>query len=221
MDFTNLTAGQDIVDSSGQSVGHVERVVLNPRTKKLSHFVIGKGLLSKDRVVPIQLVQSATDEQITLRISAAEVDELPHFEERHFVRLTDDEQAYTPSTGVGAQPMYPYPPAFTTLGSYPATLGYATQPFAVEVEENIPEETIALKEGAKVHTSDGKHVGDVEEILYNSDTDKATHLVIKEGLLFTSKRLIPFDWIRSAGDEDVYLTVSSRQVDSLPDYQAS
>ena len=59
------------------------------------------------------------------------------------------------------------------------------------MDRNIPEGTIALKEGAKVVTSDDKHVGNVERVFVDASADKATHFLITQGVFFKARKVVP------------------------------
>jgi uncharacterized protein YrrD len=92
-------------------------------------------------------------------------------------------------------------------------------PYVTKVEKNIPEGTVALEEGAKVVDREGKHIGDVERIFTDSLEDRATHLLISEGLLFKEKKLVPTSWLLNVFEDEVRLSVEADVVDNLPEYQ--
>ena len=69
-------------------------------------------------------------------------------------------------------------------------------------------------------SSDGEHVGDVERLFVDSDSNRATHFVIAEGLLFKERKLIPANWVRSIEEDKVHLAVPSRVLERLPAYQS-
>jgi hypothetical protein len=51
-----------------QDAGRVKRVVIDPKTKQITHIVVEKGLLfTEERVLPIRMVADATEEQVTLQ----------------------------------------------------------------------------------------------------------------------------------------------------------
>jgi sporulation protein YlmC with PRC-barrel domain len=112
---------------------------------------------------------------------------------------------------------YPYP----ADPVYPGYPGYPERPYVAETEQNIPEDTVALAEGAKVYGSDGEHVGDVEQVFMDAQTDQATHLVISRGLLLKERKLVPTTWATTVGEDEVYLSVDSSFMDRLPDYKES
>lgn len=210
--------------SAGEDVGHVDRVVLDPRSKEVTHIVVRKGLLFKtDKVVPVSLIDSATENRIVLREDAGDLDSLPEYEETYYVPLEDEElrraarhQAYAPASYL--YPWYPTPAglAAPALTGY----GYAAGPRQVaETERNIPEGTVALKEGAKVVTQDGEHIGNIDEVLTDPQADRATHFVISQGLLLKSRKLIPTAWVGDMSGDQVRLAVGSQLVQSLREYE--
>jgi uncharacterized protein YrrD len=214
-----LKEGTDVFTSSGEQVGKINRFVLDPATNEVTHIVVQKGwLLPADKVVPIAMISSATEEQVVLNKDIGNFDQLPPFEETHFVELT---QADIPPTSYP----YRYAPAYYW---YPPS-GYIGYPrFGVEyygwppaaTTRNIPADTIPLKEGADVMSSDGEHVGDVERVFVDSESHRATHFLISEGLLFKERKLVPTHWVRSVEEDKVHLWVPSRLLERLPAYQS-
>ncbi len=211
----------NVFNAEGEQVGSVDRVVLDPQTKEVSHIVVRKGLIfTEDKVIPISLVASATEERVTLREDAGDLDKLPQFQEAHYVEADEAEVEKTyPPMGGRLPPLYWYPPAHGT--PYTAPMAYPDTPipnYVVETTENIPEGTVALKEGAEVISGDGEHVGDVEQVLTDPEADRATHLVISEGLLLKERKLVPTTWISQVEENQVHLAVESSFLDGLRDY---
>jgi uncharacterized protein YrrD len=217
-----LKEGMIVVTPGGEEVGKVNRFVLDPATNEVTHIVVQKGwLLPEDKVVPFQMIRSSEEGKLVLSEEVGEFDELLPFEETHFVRAIDEDLS---DPSVARDPAYRYTPAFywypsqTNLG-YPATsYGYFRWPPA-ETKRNIPEDTIALKEGASVMSSDDEHVGDVERIIVEPESNKATHFVISQGLLFKDRKLVPAHWVKTAEEDKVYLAVPARLLERLPAYQ--
>ena len=60
-------ANAKVVNPRGDTVGHVDRVVLDPRTKQITHIVVRKGtLFTTDRVLPVAMVADADAERVVL-----------------------------------------------------------------------------------------------------------------------------------------------------------
>ena len=217
-----LKEGMSVITPGGEEVGKVNRFVLDPETNEVTHIVIQKGwLLPEDKVVPFQLVSSGAEGKIVLSEEVGEFDQLPPFEETHFVRATDEAPGdLTPS----GDPAYQYTPAYYWYPSH-ANIGYpgfglghyAGPP--VETKRNIPEDTVTLKEGADVISSDGEHVGDVERLIVAPDSNQVTHLVISQGLFFKDRKLVPIHWLKLVEEEKVHLSVPTRLLERLPSHE--
>jgi len=220
-----LKQGADVYTADDRKVGEIERVVIDPTTDEITHVVVEKGfLLPIDKVVPISLIGPATEERVTLRENAGDLEALPDFEERHYVMPREEEpqEAYSqkrPSL------LHWYPPVGTTwwqaggYRGYPGLFGYPGPPYVVETERNIPEDTVALKEGAKVVSKEGEHVGNVEAVLTDPEEDRATHLVISRGLLLKERKLVPTLWVSTVMSDEIHLAVGSRLLQQLGEYE--
>jgi uncharacterized protein YrrD len=87
------------------------------------------------------------------------------------------------------------------------------QQLITQVEQNIPKGTVAVKEGAKVFTADGKYIGDVERVLVDASVDQVTNLEISKGLFTKEKRLIPMKWVMTMGEDEIRLRVNEASID--------
>lgn len=211
--------GAGVYTSEGEKIGEVERVVLDPRSNEVTHVVVEKGfLLTTDKVVPVSLIGPIVDDEVTLREDAGDLEQLPDFVEEEYVLLAD-ERARVAAEGSEARPMYWYPPLAASWWSTGWFQGYALPVYVVRTDKHIPEGAVAIKEGTDVVTVDGEHVGDVEAVLTDAQTDRATHFVISQGLLLKERKLVPTPWISRVGPDAVHLAVDSDLVDGLPEYE--
>jgi uncharacterized protein YrrD len=200
-----------VFTADDKQVGHLDRVVIDPKTKKATHIVVRKGLIfTEDKVVPINLIASVKGDRVTLREDAGDLEALPKFEERHHVPLDEEERSRIGNAGINVPPYYLYPPY--GIPSY-----LPLRP--IEVVQNIPQGTIALKEGAEVTSADGEYVGKVEEVLTSAQVDQVTHFVVSQGLLTKTRKLIPSTWVSRLEEDKVHLEVNSRLLGELPEYQ--
>ena len=85
--------------------------------------------------------------------------------------------------------------------------------FVTRIEQNIPEGMVAMKEGAKVITADGKNLGKVERVLADSSVDEITHLLISTGMFTKEKRLIPMQWVESVSEDEVHLRLNKDSIE--------
>lgn len=212
-----LKEGTTVVTPGGEEVGKINRFVLDPETNEVTHMVVQKGwLFTEDKVVPLEMVDSATNEKVVLLETTGNFEQFPPFEERHFVRAIEEPDS------PGSEPVYHHTQAYywyPPYGYVGSPIGYYGWP-PVTTERNIPENTVALKEGADVMSSDDKHVGDVERLFIEPGSNRASHFLISQGLLFKDRKLVPAHWVRTVAEDKIHLAVSAKMLESLPSYEA-
>ena len=120
-----------------------------------------------------------------------------------------------PMTGTGRTENAP--PVTTAGFSGPGLAPYVLP--VGETQRNIPEDTVPLKEGTNVLSSNGDHVGDVERLFLEGDSNKVTHFLISQGILFKDRKLVPAHWVKSVEEDKVHLGVSSKVLERLPSYE--
>lgn len=205
-----LQQNAGVFTADGKQVGHIERVVMDPSTHIITDIVIRTGTLfnKEEKVVPMDLIAETTEKNILLSGDAEDPGSLPPFEEKHYAPAENGGEAKSPAPIGGA--LVFGSPIITTQPQAP--IG---DQFAEYTERNIPEGTIPMKEGAKVLTVEGKHVGNVERVLADSEFDQVTHLLVSNGLIAKEKKLVPISWVMSLGEEEVLLRVKKPSVEKL------
>ncbi len=220
MEFRN---GAVVNTADGQDVGRIDRVVLNPNTRRITHIVVRQGFLfTEDKLIPIGQIASADEQRVTLKVTADRLGELEPFEETHYAPLSDDERARTGYTEAAyALPLYYYPPAAMAGLVYPTGIFDPvpeTEGKEVGVERNTPAGTVALQEGARVLNVMDEDVGSVERVISDERTRRITHLVLAQGVFFKQRKLIPMGWVQIIREDTVRLNVSTSMIDNLPEY---
>ena len=207
--------GASVYTADGQEIGRIDRVVIDLKTRQVTNVVIRKGLLfPDDRVASIHLVATATEDYINLREDIGNLHDLPKFEETHYIRMPDGKggpDLLSANHSVGL--LYGYPPAGPMAGAEGAPT------YTRRVEQNVPEGTVAVREGARVMAEDGKLVGWVEEILADPWTKQATDILISQGLLTREHKLIPILWVRKFDENEICLAVPAKILDVIKSYQ--
>jgi uncharacterized protein YrrD len=222
-----LKKGARVFTSDGKELGRVERVVIDPRGDEVTHLVIEKGLfLVKDKLLPVQLVKTATEDRIVLLEGSEELRALPDFEDVQYVLANPPNPGQrNRSPESYPSPMYWYPPIGTIWsggGGYVAdwrAYAYPSPPYVAHEAKNIPEGAVALEEGARVIGKEGERIGEVDEILTDPESEKVTHLVISRGLLNKRRKLVPVTWLGQVHQDEIHLVVSSQVVENLDEYR--
>jgi uncharacterized protein YrrD len=238
MSKLELKEGANVFTPRDEQVGKVSGFVLDPATSEVTHIVVQKGwIFAEDRVLPLEMVNSAVEDKVILNENIESFDELPAFEETHFIRTRNADpdlpEATVPSdetrrarmvaeeANQGRSAAFSYAPAYYWYpphGYIGYPVGYYGLP-PMETVRNIPEGTIPLNEGTDVMSSDDKHVGDVERLFIDPQSNKVTHFVISQGVFFKDRKLVPAHWVRSADEDAVHLSVPSELLEQLPSYE--
>lgn len=208
--------GAEVFSGEGEKIGTLNRVVIDPRTREVSDLIVEKGILFKtDKVIPVDLVDRDFEDRIVLKQTNQDIlEDFPDFETTHYVSLNQPDDPYQDDVDV----YYHYPPVHLgwRTGGY---LGYPTPEFIPKTTKDIPEGKVALEEGAKVINRDGGHVGNIEEIITQSQDPFVSHFVVSEGLLLKERKLVPAVWITKVTEDEVRLSIESGIFERLPEYQ--
>lgn len=213
-----LKKGADVFNSEGEKLGTLQRVIIDPQTKAVTHIVVEKGwLFSTNKVISFGELDPESEDSLVVTGPHDDPDDFPAFEESHYVSLDENDH---PDADLDS--VYWYPPADLAwwrtgaayMGYYPPIPAYA-----VRTTQNIPEGTVALEEGAKVISQDEQHVGNIEQVVVEPEEDRATHFVIHGGL-FSERKLVPVLWISRIEEKEVYLSISAALLERLPEYKA-
>lgn len=209
-----LLKNAEIFSSVGEKIGTLDRVVLDPETKKVTHIVAKKGILfSTSKVIPFSYVNLDGD-RITLKKNAAELEDLPDFTESSYVSReeTDDSEEE-------AATLYYYPPQHIAWWTTGGRIWYPKPKYVLKTKSAIPEETVALEEGAKVISEDEEDIGSIERVIVEESDERATHVVVGQGLLSKKYKLVPTLWITEVSEDKIYLSIDSDMFERLPEHE--
>lgn len=207
----------DVLNEKGEQVGLLERVVLNPKTRIVTDLVVRTGTLfnKKEKVVPMDLVAATTEDLVVLRDVDGKLDDLLPFEEEQIVSDGDGIPEHDLSSEDIEPVIYGYP-----TGS-PMIVPTHVERYTTQIKQNIPEGTVAMKEGAKVVAVGGKPVGQVESVLADPAVDQVTHLLISNGVFVKEIKLIPIQWVEVVAEDEVRLRVRRESVEEVADLAVS
>jgi nucleotide-binding universal stress UspA family protein/sporulation protein YlmC with PRC-barrel domain len=182
---TRVEIGAPVRTRDGEHVGQVHRVVLDLEQQAVVGVVVlrGPGLLARDVLVPIDLVEQVDDDGLTLRLTAGELDRLPDFAFNEFT---------TP------------PPTWTLFRPWP---GPALVP--VRQRKRLGPAQVDVTPGTKVMARDGE-LGTVDRIELDPSTARLEAFWVRAGRIFTHDMRIPAEWIRPGGDQNCLRVVGSR-----------
>ena len=211
----------EVVTSEGEKVGRIDRVVIDPNSRKLTHLVVKKGFLfTKDKVVPLDLFESTMEDRLVLKGDVGDLDDFPDFEETHYLPLEEARTSANRDPDRISPLVWYYPLPRRAwwrmkMSVYP---GFPEPPILRITDFNIPNDTVPLEKGANVVSGDGNHVGDVERVYVEEEEQRVTHLLISQGLISKSRKLITSMWVDRVFEDEVRLSISKAFIEELPEY---
>ena len=190
------------------SDGHIGRsvyIVVNPITEEATHVVVSDDSHHHvERLVPVKYIQDSDSDMIRLDCTSQEVTKMEPFEELEFIQTKiSNRRASGP---VSAYYAWPY------------VTGIQEPHFASLVHRHIPPYHREIRRGAHVHASDGR-IGQVDELVVDSETLHITHLVMREGHLWGKKEvMIPVSEIETIEENNIYLKLDKLHIETLPTF---
>lgn len=184
--------------------GKTVAVVLNPSTEEVTHIVVSEpGFLGESMLVPLEYISESTPEQVHLRLSRRELAAQKPFVESDMVALPPSYTFATPGMG--------YPPG----GAY-WSAELATDDLPI-IHASVPKGELTLHHGDSVEASDG-HIGRIDELLIDPQTNEITHLVLREGHFWNKRDVtISVKNIDRIEEHIVYLKLTKQQIEALPE----
>jgi len=146
--------------SDGHDAGNVRRVLIDPAWERITGFVVSTGrLLGREVIVGEDaFAEGASPGVLTLRLSKAELEAQPSFEESDYV----------PPPSTWAAPV--------TFGLPPSAYLWPVESAPAPAPESA---TPAIKKGDTVKDRDGDVVGVVQEVRFDERSGGLTGLVVK------------------------------------------
>jgi hypothetical protein len=175
--------------------GQSKELVLDRNTEEVTHLVLKRNHFSQDEVlVPVELVAETTPHLIRLRCTKDKLAELEPFLKNEVIEETI--------------PHY-VPDPYLMPVEVPETKWVTMK------REVVPPGEVAVRRGARVEATDGR-VGRLDEFLVDPATERATHLVLREGHLWGQRDVtIPVSEIDRLEENTVYLKLDKRQIEAL------
>lgn len=210
---TQFTIGAEVTCADGVC-GEIRQVVVDPVAKMVTHLVVEpKHRSGLGRLVPLDLIDSMTDD-IRLRCTMAEFENLDHAEETQF--LPGGSGAYG-GYAAGQTFLWPYYGlAGGMLGnSLGGGVGIGNAPLPV-VHDTLPMGEVAVQRGDQVHASDGD-IGQVQGLVIDPSTHHVSHVLLQEGHFWGRKEVaIPISAVAGVDEKGITLNISKDDVADLP-----
>jgi sporulation protein YlmC with PRC-barrel domain len=199
------------------SFGELVDVVIDPRTRRLTHLVVQPhNRHDHPRLVPIEgAADSGGPEGISLESTVAEISRIDSIEESAYVRR-GELQAGESDWDVGIQEIYALP-EYGALG--PEALGAGmTLDYDQHVSvsyHRVPKGGVEVRRATPVTSGDGHHLGHLVGFVVD-DQEQIAHLVLEHGHLWGKRHVaIPGHSIERFQTDELTLSLSSDEVGAL------
>jgi uncharacterized protein YrrD len=215
MKLLELEENAMVRSPAGEDLGQIERFVIDPSSREVSHLVVKEGLFFKTRrLVSVDQIDHIDEKGPVLSVDA-DTDDLPPFETDHYVPV-DDVTRDLVDPRLGEASIWRYPTIATAY--YPAYPGmpipYRSAADTTMVREvNVPDDTVVVDDDTPVESASGEVVGTVSEVVVDEDGHLAYLSVDFAGLHGT--RVVPAHWIDTVRDDRVVLAVGAAALEHL------
>lgn len=215
----NLHHGAHVESKEGKDLGRLHSVVIDPRDNEVTHIVVNAGphfpepgfgapeLIN----VPIDQMHDAGEDKVVLRATRDEFRKMAQYVERDF----------TPARAAGkAEHTDPAHFLWNTGVALAASLSRILNGIALPAEtvRKASFEREILNEAPVWRLEPHTHIGDVERVLVDEDTDEIRELVIRRGAVFHEDVVLPIGYVTEILDGVVHVQLTDAELRGLQAY---
>jgi sporulation protein YlmC with PRC-barrel domain len=210
----DIRIGDKVVSSDGHGMGEVKHLVIDPAKRELAAFIVDKGLFDRGRVCDLDYVENVDGNQVVLRLSRDDANNLPEWVEQEFIQFNESAgyggggRTYDNAGGGVWYHMGPSGRDTPSTGAssffQPAIVGDV----ATAIVSPIDESDIVVGKGTDVFSIDGYKLGKVDEIEFD-DEGKISGFSFEQGHIFSKKEFsVSVDDVDGLTSEYVRLKVT-------------
>ncbi len=189
--------------------GKVVRVVADPVARAVTNLVVQpRHWPGLGRLVPLHLVDAATPNEVRLRCTRAEFDELGFAEDEHFAPRTSLDQYL----GYSAEQMLMLPYYSRAVSD---DMPQTREDDGAGAYGSLPPGEVGVRRDKRVYATDGE-IGRVEGLVIDPGNHHVSHVLLQEGHLFGRREVaIPIGAVTGVVDS-VQLNITKQQAENLP-----
>jgi sporulation protein YlmC with PRC-barrel domain len=215
----NLRHGAAVFTSDGRRVGDLHAIVVDPSDNEVTHIVVNTGPHFPEPgfgapglvEVPIGSMKGAEEDGVYLTVGREAFRRLPEYADRDHLPTDTAE----PEPGGPARLLWNV--GIAVARSLAAIGGIA-----------VPQETFRkarferhiLNDAPVWRTDPHQHIGDIERVLVDEDSDEIQALVIRRGVLFQHEVVLPVSCVTEITDGVVHASISDTDLDQLEPFEA-
>ena len=198
----NLTG---YIQSKDEEYGRLAGLVIYPEAWLATDLIVKRGqLMAQQRVVPIDMVQSALGDDVYLAVGSHELDQCPQY------RVVEYEE---PVTGLEQQTAEIAAP-HGLYGPSEPTVPTIKQKF----REGIASDQRVIEPGMPIRNLEGK-IGKAVRVVVNRESNEITYLVAQRGMVFHEHLVVPITMVEEVSEDSVLVTGTDEMLEELPQYK--
>lgn len=181
--------------------GKLVKVVVDPTTQRVTDLIVEKGFLLKhDRVLPVSVVERATEKDIFLNIRSNELERYGEYREYYIKEPSPDAASRSSRTDweMGVPQVVPM--------------------IRRRVREGIATGKAVIERATDVDNLE-KTIGHVDHILADRESGQITHLVMRRGLI-PEHVVVPMHLVERVDEDAIFTSVTQEELKELPRYKA-
>jgi sporulation protein YlmC with PRC-barrel domain len=210
----DIRFGAEVAAEDGR-VGRVERVILHPETAEVVGVVVaGDDLLPTDVIVPSDWITSAEGDLVRVRGTREDVGALEPFAQSQYV--LPPEEWIPPTNEIPDASIYLFPAPAHAVEAFQRPISQRGP--AVHEVADLAEGDVDVTGSTRVFCRDGE-VGRVEEVVTKGNSDRVSHLIVRQGRFLLRDVAIPVTHLGEIRDGELHLNLTRSELDSLPDPQ--
>ena len=201
-----FTIGANVSCVDGQC-GNLAKIVIDPKTLKVSGLIVEEGLLLKSaRVFPVEMVDYADEEEIHLLLTDDDLKSFPTYEETSFERPQEGWSGYT----------Y-YEPGDILFPTYGAVHNIGVATVNEKIHQGVATGLEVVEKGTDIKNAEGT-IGKLDNLATDMVSGEITHLIVRQGTIFSEQFKIPISWVKEVSNQGIIVASSN---DELAQYWAS
>lgn len=219
MNIEDLRLDAAVVSSDGHTLGKLHRFVFQPADMRLTHIVVDTGMLrsgesiwkggwglTHDRILPIGVLKHADSKRIEITMTGDDFKELT-------APYTDDYFVPVPDFHKG--------PDLSDLQALLMSMPGEPGPWLMRKTEQLMPGEQDVRAGSPVWRLDPhEKIGDVERVMFDTDSKMVTGIVVRRGLLFSHEVVVPVEYIVEVVAEIVRVQLDDDVLKTLPRFVA-
>jgi sporulation protein YlmC with PRC-barrel domain len=176
--------------------GHSLELIIDPKNDAVTHVVVKeKKTPHEERLVPVTSIVGTTSHVIRLQCTMEEFERFDIYCEKDVFVEPGNMQV------------------FDTRGD---EYVFPMKKVVVVEHKSVPKGELPLQRHASIIAVDG-HVGRLDELMIDPDTDRITHLVLRESHLWGPREVtIPVSEIDRIDESEIYLKLTKEKIKDLP-----